>query len=468
MIKKSLLILMAVNFLFPQLCFSLISIGRGSDPVHDRGWPAGCVEVANLSSRLGWSEGPLVGGQCRFLYRCGSTSEFNEALKIFAAIGADRLELVVHNGPEYSFWLKQNDEELSKAENRVDWTFTVWVQKNWDRLYNNSKNLFLSDQPNFRKPVAAPRIDIYIGSGSIVWKDVKVPKNVVVIEKRPGSVSPEFAGAGLVQSKVFDMVTGRPISGAEIILTKYQAKSGEETVHGKTNEQGLCQIGKISPGYYAIGVKAKGFVARKLGRYDNKRPEYHKFDVGLARPSYLKGVITDIAGNPIKGIKVSARNIISSDGFGYPCLDDISATSDKQGLFEIRDLPMMGSANIHCDTKSFHMTNSIFEVYTIGSDTIKLIMTGTGIIQGKVVGSDGKRPSGQIVLEIKHTSENQLGKWGCSRYLSEDGTFDISGIPPGRYIISTRANPSNANYKPSIKEITVEPGKTYKIEITHK
>jgi hypothetical protein len=426
--------------------------------------------MANLPSRLGWWEGPpFGGGQYQFLYRCRYTTDFNEALKTFAAIRSDRLELIVHNGPEYSFWLKQNDEELSTAENRVDWTFTVWVRENWDNLYNNPKSLFLSDQPNFRKEVAAPRIDVYVGNGSIVWNDVKVPKNVVVIEKRPGSVIPEFAGYGLIQGKVFDMVTGRSISGAEIILIKRQdANSWKETAHGKTDEQGLCQIGKIPLGYYEIRIKAKGFVARKLGQYDNKRPEYHKFEVALARPSYLKGIITDLAGNPIKGVKVSARNIIGTNGFGYPCVDDKSAISDKQGRFEIRDLPIMGSANLHCDAKSLHMINSIFEVYKIGSDSIKLIMTGTGIIQGKVLDSDGKRPSGQIVLELKPISENQLDKWGYSGYLSEDGTFDIRGIPPGQYIISTRPNPSNADYKPSIKEINVEPDRTYKIEIAHK
>jgi len=467
--KLIVLVVFCMVFLFPKQCISLIISEHGNRPIEDRGWPVGCVEMVNLSSRLGWWEGPpFGGGQYQFLYRCQYTSEFNEALKTFAAIRTDRLELVVHNGPEYSFWLKQNDEELLKAENRVDWTLTVWVREKWDSLYNNPKSLFLSDQPNFRKAVAAPRIDIYIGSGSIVWEDVKVPKNVVVIDKRPSSVAPEFAGYGLIQGKVFDMATRRPISGAEIILTKCQdTNSGKETIHGKTNEKGLCQIAKIPLGYYKVTIKAKGFVAQKLSQYNNKRPEYHKFEVGLARPSFLKGIITDLAGNPIEGVKVSARNIIGTDGFGYPCLDDKSATSDKQGRFEIRNLPM-GSANTHCDAESLHMTNSIFEVYTMGSDSIKLTMTGTATIHGKVVDRNGKRPSGQIVLEIKPVGENQLGKWGYSGYLSEDGILNISSIPPGRYTISTRPNPSNADYEPNTKEITVEAGKVYKIEITHK
>lgn len=466
--KLSFLIIFCVVFQFPKLGMSLITGEHGNRPIQNRGWPAGSVELANLESRLGYWEGPpFGGGEYNFLYRCENTAEFNKVLKTFAAIHAKKLELIVRNGPEYSFWLKKDKEELSRAENRVDWTFTVWSPESWDRLYNSSKSFYFSDLPNFKKPVAAPRVDVYVDGGSIVWQDVKVPENVKVIDKRPGSVSPRFAGSGLVRGKVFDLATGKPIAGAEIVLAQHKGqRNWEEVMHGKTNKRGICRIAKIPPGYYQVRVSAEGYVSRKQGSYNNKRPEYHEFKVGLRQPSYVKGIVTDMDGNPIEGVKVSATNIIGIDGFGYPCVGDKSAITDTHGRFEICSLPK-GLMSIRCRSKGLHLRNSIFEQYQIPSDAIKLTMTGTGTVRGKVVGKDGKRPTGGITLELEPLGGNKPGTWGSSGHLNDEGTFDISGIPPGHYVISTRPNPGSSGYKSNTREITVKAGKTYEIEIVH-
>ncbi|HOW72538.1 MAG TPA: hypothetical protein PKY77_18210 [Phycisphaerae bacterium] len=56
--------------------------------------------MANLPGRLGGWEGlPFGGGYSHFCFRCKDTDEFNRALKIFAAIRAAGLELVLHDGP---------------------------------------------------------------------------------------------------------------------------------------------------------------------------------------------------------------------------------------------------------------------------------------------------------------------------------------------------------------------------------
>lgn len=475
--KLSLLIILCVVLLCPKVGMSLITGEDGNRPIHDRGWPAGSVEMANLPTRVGWWEGPpFGGGEYHFLYRCENTDEFNEALKTFSVVRACELELVIHNGPEYSFWLRENDEELSKEENRVDWTFTVWVPENWNRLFNSPRSYMLSsDHPNFRKPPAAPRVDVYTGGGgSIVWEDVKVPENLVVIDKRPGSVSPEFAGSGLVRGKVFDIATGQPIAGAQIALATWESQSTvacggqrkwKEVMHGKTNEQGFCQISKIPLAYYEVRVRTKNYVSRKQGSYNNKRPEYHQFEVGLARPSYVRGIVTDVDGNPIEGARVSATNVIGTDGFGYPCVDGEIAITDKQGRFEIRSLPE-GLMNIGCRAESLHLTNSIFEQYTIPSDQIRLTMTGTATIRGTVVDKDGKIPSGDVHIHIRPPGE-QIGKWGGSRKCEADGSFEFTGVPPSVYLIGTDLKLVTEGKSTNAKLITVEAGKTYELEIVH-
>jgi len=66
---------------------------------------------------------------------------------------------------------------------KPDWTFTVWVPANWHRLYNSPKSLFDETSPNFRKPVAPPRLDVYAG-GQVDWGKVKVPLDARCDERR--------------------------------------------------------------------------------------------------------------------------------------------------------------------------------------------------------------------------------------------------------------------------------------------
>ena len=87
---------------------------------------------------------------------------------------------------------------------------------------------------------------------------------------------------------------------------------------------------------------------------------------------------------------------------------------------------------IRCGTRSLHLKNSIFERYDIPSDDIKLVLTGTGTITGKVVDKDGKRPAGGIVLELEPEGGNKPGTW-----------------------------------EPNIGKVKIEGGKNYEIEVLH-
>src|SRR5712691_13249017 len=77
---------------------ALIMVSRGNAPVQDNHWPTGALEVANLKCRVGFWEGPpLGGGQHCFQYR-GDTKTFNDALDKFTHITAPELEVIVHEG----------------------------------------------------------------------------------------------------------------------------------------------------------------------------------------------------------------------------------------------------------------------------------------------------------------------------------------------------------------------------------
>jgi len=452
----------------PGLC--LISVGHGNSPVQDAGWPLGAVEMANLPTRVGWWEGPPHGGgQWQFLYRCQKSEQFMDALKTFAGIRAPRLEIVLHDGPSYNHFLRKTDQDPEQSpETRLDWSFTVWVPENWHRAYNDPKTLANTSSPNYRQPVGAPRLDVYIGGGPVVFPaDFATPRGVVLIDQRAASAPIKPVDGGLVQGDVYDMSTGKPIAGAEVILSLPPARGGsKEIMRGRSDALGAFRIEKIPAGHYIITIQAEGYAPREVGRYENAANAYHDLVVELARAASLKGTVTDLQGRPISQAKVYTRDLLGIDGRGYTLAGSQTTTSDGQGRFEISSLPI-GFTHLRCQAASLHLTNSIFEIYPIPTQSIKLVMEGTGILRGRVVDDEGNVPTTEVHVHLEPVGE-RIGKWGGSMRCATDGSFQFTGVPPGNYWVSTDLMAAIEGDGTRAEHVSIKAGDTLELKIVHK
>jgi hypothetical protein len=105
-------------------------------------------------------------------------------LKIFSSISETKLELFLYKSPEYApVW---NNE-------RVDWTFTIWNPERWEELRKDKRTVKILEQHYGSSALPTPRIDVYIGGGSILWEKVKVPENVTVTDKRGEPAAKEIS-----------------------------------------------------------------------------------------------------------------------------------------------------------------------------------------------------------------------------------------------------------------------------------
>ena len=176
--------LVAVALLAARSASALIMVRIGNQPVTDYGWPKGSLALAHLETRGGYWEGPpFGGGEYHFLYR-GDNAALDADLKKFAAIHAAALEVVIHNGPHSDQFLAMPSDANRNPDGRVDWSFVVWVPENWNRLYNGPTNALNVNSPNLGKPVAPPRMDVYVGAGGLDWSKVTVPPNLTVRDER--------------------------------------------------------------------------------------------------------------------------------------------------------------------------------------------------------------------------------------------------------------------------------------------
>lgn len=454
--------LLFAALLAPLTCSALIMTGQGNTPVHDPGWPDGALEMANLESRVGWWEGPpFGGGEWQFLYR-GDTEVFVQTLTSFAAIRAPALELVIHDGPQENTFLKSGKDASTDA--RVDWTFTVWVPANWHRLYNNPNSVFSSGQPQFREPVAPPRLDVYIGGGQVDWAKVPVPKNVRVRDERASAAEVQPVGGAMVRVDVYDMATGKAVKDARVIVASvFQAGAliaYNKVAEGIADATGRAEIFKIPAGTCRVTAEADGYATRVAGNERFSERTFKKFTVELASSAAVRGAVMDSDGRPVQGVKVSPANVMAMDGRGYPLPKSPPSVTDSNGVFVLTNLPT-GFTQFHIYEEGYYF-GELFTIHDVPGTNVVLRLTSAGGLQVTVRDKEGQRLSRcegrPINVSVEPVEGSKVGSWGGGGTVKDDGTIEFKNMPPGQYRLNSRPNPANSNRKYTPEQIiTVKP-----------
>jgi Carboxypeptidase regulatory-like domain len=424
---------------------AMIEFSLGNDPVQDRNWPAGSVDVANLKSRVcNWAGyGPE-----NFLYR-GDAKALQEALDAFAKIRAPRLDVFVHgDGPSESDLLKHDKDPKSNA--RVDWSFTVWDPRSWNQRYSNPSSRFFANDPNggFHQGVDPPRMDLFVGEKGIDFSAIKMPAGVTVTDERASSAG--IAGGSAVIADFYDMETSKPIGGVQIVLRKSR-NGGEDKaeVTGKADGNGHLLLKSVPAGSYDLIASADGYVSRMIGHAQFRGDTLKRYTVEMTGPAEIAGTVTDTRGKRLAGMNVRADTVIASNGRGYPMAETKEVTTDEEGRFVISGLPK-GSVQLFSSGKPYFPLDSMVP-HGVPSRDIVLRMTATGAIKGKVYTKQATAFAGSVSA---NPPKDPIGKWGGSMRVAPDGSYHFEDVPPGEYVLTT-----DGREMPGIL-ITVEAGKT--------
>jgi hypothetical protein len=468
-------VLSAVLVMAPPV-HALITGGTGNRPIEDRhGWPAGCADVANLETRLGWWEGPpFGGGEFHFEYR-GDVNSFQRAVDLLAKVESKERLIVVHDGPVESFWLK-NDKD-AKNDARYDWSFTVWNPKSYDRLYNDPKSTFSARDPSghFRQPVPPPQIDVYIGGApagaGVDWSRVTIPPGVTVKDERASANGyPPDAGS-VLRGRVTDLATSQPIGGAKVVVMKYTGKGQEyeDVASATAGDDGKFELLHVPKGDFRIHAVASGYASRLLG-YATFRGDTLKEYPGaqLAAATGLSGSVVVGDGKPVAGLTVRVDSLISTDGKGYIPLDSPQAVTDATGRFTFASLPG-GSCQLFVHGTGYTQ-QAVLERHKIPADDLVIRVSAAGNVRGKVTRNGEVPTDASYIASITPEGGNKLGSWGGSMEVKADGSFEFNDVPPGRYTVTARPNPGPVlkGKDPNQKPIVVESGKTVEVEIDFK
>jgi hypothetical protein len=426
---------------------ALILTGSGNTPVTDRNWPTGSVDVANITNRTGWWEGPpFGGGEWHFNY-VGDMEAFQHTLDLFAKIKAPALDLYVHDGGKPSFIGNSNEKT---GTNNINWSFMVWDRESWNRMYGGGR-VMLTDDPNAGKTLPPARIDLHLPpNGPVAFNKLVIATNITLHDERAVAAGVDVSGGTVFIATITDANTHLPMPGALLIVRERDEKVTTNVV---TDQQGMARVDNLPPGGYQLSARADGYVETSAGWFDLSSPAYKKVGAALARAGSLTGKVVDEKGNGVPGMNLYAMNTLLEGNVPYRPLNKSDATTDSDGRFILRDLPV-GSAQLWLRSTNYFATN-MFDYHSVPGAEAIIHVKSTGTLRVQVRDAAGNDTTASIgVAPIEGSGR---GKWGASANLPAEGMV-FNAVHPGTYFVTV----NNTGIK---ETVTVRPNQMTEVII---
>jgi hypothetical protein len=213
-------------------------------------------------------------------------------------------------------------------------------------------------------------------------------------------------------------------------------------------------------------VLAEGFVPRIIGfaQFD-EQPLWQFYDCGIALAAAVSGHVSDDAGKPLEGVEVRLGDVVPNGGGRYESPDEYRFKTDAQGRFHAALVPA-GTATVWVH-KTDYCRPGLGQPIKIPASDISVKMLRSARILVTVDFAGAKRPEGYIV-QIAPEGGNAIGTWGGSSNIDAGNQVMFRDVPPGRYIIHGRPNPSRADEQSKPVTIEVKGGQASRITLSAK
>jgi hypothetical protein len=293
---------------------------------------------------------------------------------------------------------------------------------------------------------------------------------------RPWPTRELASNTGSIEGRVVAAATGAPIRRVEVSATT-DAGDFRRTL---TDTDGRYRIGDLPPGRYLLAFARAGFASLDLGQ---RGPFTLGREVGVGEGEAIRGVdvrltpgaaivgrVVDEGGEPV------GRALVEAVRWGYlrgqrvlQTVPGASATTDDLGRYRLHSLPA-GEVLLRASMNNrgasavedergllvFHVPAYYPGTFDVAKAQMIALEAGQAAsakdfvlgasagarLTGRVVRSSGSSPqAGEITLLqfADQAYDRPVGGPDIAR-LGRDGTFEIAGVAPGRYVMQVQTS----------------------------
>ena len=453
----------ALAALIPAEASALITGGTGNSAIRDPGWPKGADKIFNHFGRVAWWEGPPFGGgqwhaECR-----GDAVTINAVLDDFAKLDAKVKRLVVHDGTGFSFWMNPNNDPAKRAEAKIDWTFTVWQPASWDRLRKLPAGLNPTSAADTSPPA---QIDVY--TTGVRWADVRVPQGIEVDDERLEAHGFTPDDGFVLEGTVTDAKDKRPLAATVRLQRVEPRKTGgydyPVAEEARGDAKGHWVLKNVPSGWFRVLVGADGHVPRVVGFATvGDQARWMGMDTALAAPAPVSGRVTDAEGRPLPEVDVRFDDVAIGSGERYETpRDETALKTDSDGRFR-NDLLPVGTSTIWIHKPGYCRPGLGLKI-SMPKDDVALTMMKSGAFHVRV-DFGGKAKPGDYIVQLQPEGGDKVGSFGGSASVDAEGRTKFTDVPPGRYVLTGKPNPSSSNDASEPVTIDLQGGKTEEVTI---
>jgi len=292
---------------------------------------------------------------------------------------------------------------------------------------------------------------------------------------------PARTGTSRIRGRVIAADTGAPLRRATIRIASPEIRDSRTTV---TDADGRFEFSDLPSGSFSVMANKTGFVMLNYGQTrPNDRTKQldvpdkqivHRVDFRLPRGGVITGRVLDEYGEPVAGAQVQPMQNRFMNGQRRPMPAGNSASTPDTGEFRLWGLTpgdyylsatLRGGyvtlSGDNSDDRSgysdsyYPAASSITEAQAItvaagqvasGVDII-LTPTRTAKVSGTAIDSTGQPLRNGFVNAMRRTAAMGI-MGGTGGQIKGDGTFTLSGLTPGEYILRASLPPRPGNDRP--------------------
>jgi hypothetical protein len=283
------------------------------------------------------------------------------------------------------------------------------------------------------------------------------------------NAQPSKPGKSILRGRVVAADTGQPLRKAQVRVTAPELRESRMTT---TDADGKYELKELPAGRYNVSASKGSYVALQYGQqrpFEPGKPleileaqTVEKVDFALPRGGVITGRILDEFGEPLADAQVAAQRYQNIGGRRRLMPAGRPAMTNDIGEFRLFAIPpgqyylsatlrnmggMMGDSDDRTGYAPtyFPGTSNMAEAQrvTIGLGQIvsdinmALMPARTARITGTAVDLQGRAMLGMVMAMPR--GESMMMMIGPPGQIKPDGSFSISGLPPGTYVLQTNA-----------------------------